>query len=475
MMNDTELCYLPATEALRLFRTHKLSPVELLEAQIKRADQVEPIINAFTDTFYDDALKKAKAAEKRYMAPQGRIRKLEGLTVAVKDEMEVKGQRNTQGSLTLKDYIATSTDPAVERLLRAGAIIHARTTTPEFSCAWITHTRLHGTTSTPWDPKYTSSGSSGGSAASLAAGTSSLATGSDIGGSIRGPAAACGVVGYKPPYGRVPQSPPFNLDWYCHVGPLARTVADCALMQNVMSGIHPKDITTLRQKVSLPYDYPGIEGWRIAFSLDVGNGVVAQEVEDATHRTMKVLEGLGARVEEVELGWGPEVKDAARSYLDHLFGRMLARAYEESPDLLCDYTKYYAQRAGTCGQEKFFWTYEICGRMYETMGPLLNKFDAFICPTFVTHEIRADQMPWETMSIRGRTIDTDYDCSLMPPFNMLSRLPVLAIPAGMAPNGLPVGIQVVARSYDDKRVFQLAAALENAQPWLDCADRRPNL
>ena len=90
-MNDTELCYLPATEALRLFRTHKLSPVELLKAQIKRADQVEPIINAFTDTFYDDALKKAKAAEKRYMAPQGRIRKLEGLTVAVKDEMEVNG------------------------------------------------------------------------------------------------------------------------------------------------------------------------------------------------------------------------------------------------------------------------------------------------------------------------------------------------------------------------------------------------
>src|SRR5210317_2275052 len=126
MMNNTELCYLPATEALQLFRTHKLSPLELLEAQIKRADQVEPIINAFTDTFYDEALKKAKAAEKRYMAPKGRIRKLEGLTVAIKDEMEVKGQRNTQGSLILKDYIATATDPAVERLLRAGAIIHAR-------------------------------------------------------------------------------------------------------------------------------------------------------------------------------------------------------------------------------------------------------------------------------------------------------------------------------------------------------------
>ena len=323
-MNDIDLCYLPATEALRLFRAHALSPVELLEAQIKRAEKVEPVINAFTDTFFDQAMEKAKAAEKRYMNPKSRLRKLEGLTIAIKDEMDVKGQRNTQGSLILKDYIATETDPAVERLLRAGAIVHARTTTPEFCSAWITHTRLHGTTSTPWNPKYTSSGSSGGSGASLAAGTSSLATGSDIGGSIRGPAAACGVVGYKPPYGRVPQPAPFNLDWYCHVGPMARTVADCALMQNVMSGVHPKDITTLRQKVTLPSEYSGIKGWRVAFTLDVGNGIVAEEVETATRQTMQMLEDLGAHVEEVELGWGPEVADAARSYLDHLFGRMLA-------------------------------------------------------------------------------------------------------------------------------------------------------
>ena len=131
-MNDIELCYLPAVEALRLFRAHALSPVELLEAQIKRAEQVEPIINAFTDTFFDQAMEKAKAAEKRYMNPKSRIRKLEGLTVAIKDEMDVKGQRNTQGSLILKDYVATATDPAVERLLRAGAIVHARTATPEF-------------------------------------------------------------------------------------------------------------------------------------------------------------------------------------------------------------------------------------------------------------------------------------------------------------------------------------------------------
>ena len=474
-MNDIELCYLPATEALRMFRSHALSPVELLEAQIKRTDQVEPTINAFTDTFFDQAMEQAKTAEKRYMNPKSRLRKLEGLTVAIKDEMDVKGQRNTQGSLILKDYVANATDPAVERLLRAGAIVHARTTTPEFCCAWITHSRLHGTTSTPWNPDYTSSGSSGGSGASLAAGTSSLATGSDIGGSIRGPAAACGVVGYKPPYGRVPQPYPFNLDWYCHVGPLARTVADCALMQNVMSGVHPKDITTLRQKVTLPAEYSGIDGWHIAFSMDVGNGVVAEEVETATRKTMQVLENLGASVEEIDLGWGPEVIDAARSYLDHLFGRMLAREYERHPDLVCDYTKYYAERSGTVGQEKFFWTYEVCGNMYETMGPLLNKFDAFICPTLVTHEVRANQKPWETMSVRGRTIDTDYESSLMPPFNMLSRLPVLAIPAGMAPNGLPVGIQVVARSYDDKRVFQLASAIEQAQPWLDCAARRPDL
>ena len=471
-VDSLELGYLPATEALALFRARELSPVEVLEAQIARAAIVEPVINAFSATCFDEARAAARVAEARYA--DGRARPLEGLTVGVKETMGVAGQVTTHGSLVHRDDPpAARSHPLVERLQDAGAIVHARTTSPEFACAWITATRLNGITRTPWDPQYTCGGSSGGSGASLAAETSTLATGSDIGGSIRSPAAACGVVGFKPPYGRNPEAAPANLDPYEQVGPLARTVADCALVQNVVAGVHPHDIATLRQRVRLPLQPAGIDGFRVAWTLDVGNGVVAPEVEAETHAALAALESAGARVEEVRLGWGDEVTIAAKAYLDHLFGRSFARICERHPDLVCDYTAWYAERAGTCDQELFLWTFEVAARMYDTVGPLLERYDALVCPTFVTHEIRANAMPWETVTVRGRTMPCDYEPSLMHQWNMLSRLPVLAVPAGISPNGLPVGIQIIARSYDDARVFRVGAALERQRPWLDAPERRP--
>ena len=272
---NVELCYLSATDQLRLFRSGELSPVEVLQAQLDRMTAVEPVVSAFTDTFPDEALAAARAAEAIYRSRPGDARPLEGLTVAIKDEMDVRGQRNTEGSLIYKDRIATEDHPVAERLQDAGAIFHARSATPEFCSAWVTTSRLHGTTRNPWNPELTPSGSSGGSASALAAGMTTLATCSDIGGSIRGPAAACGVVGYKPPYGRNPDVSPFNLDPYCHVGPLARTVADTALMQNVMSGVHPRDIATLREEMTIPRSFSDIAGTRIAWTLDVGNVVVS--------------------------------------------------------------------------------------------------------------------------------------------------------------------------------------------------------
>ncbi len=471
MTVDRDLCYLPAREQLAGFSSGELSPIEALQAQIERASEVEPVVNAFTDTYFDDALRQARAAADRYA--KGSARPLEGLTVAIKDEMPVAGQRNTEGSLIYRDRIETETHPVAQRLLDAGAIVHARTSTPEFCCAWTTTSRLHGTTVTPWDPRYTSSGSSGGSGAALASGTTTLATGSDIGGSIRGPAAACGVVGFKPPFGRNPDLPPFGLDMYNHVGPMARTVADCALLQNHMSGVHPLDQASLRDEVAIPFEHDRIAGLRIAYTFDVGNRVVAPEVEHHTKVALAHLEDQGATIEEVDLGWGPETASAARSYLDHLFGHALWREYEAHPDLLCDYTKFFAERSRSSTAEDFFSAYETAGQMYATLGPLLERYYALVCPTFVTHEMLAEQPPWEVMTVRGVEVDSDYECSLMPQFNMLSRLPVLAVPAGIADNGLPVGIQIVSRSYDDIRPFRVAAALERVAPWLDVTDRRP--
>ena len=249
-----DLCYLSATTALRLFRSRELSPAELTEAVIARAEAVEPAINAFAATYYEQALAQARAAAERYAGKGDPPRPLEGLLVAVKEEAPIAGQLNTLGSLPLRDVVAPETAVFVQRILDAGGIVHARTTTPEFSCAPVTWTKLWGVTRNPWHLDYSPGGSSGGSGAALAAGSTMLATGSDIGGSIRIPASFCGVVGFKPPYGRVPEVEVFNLDHYCHEGPMARTVADCALLENVIAGPDPSDVASLRPKLVIPAD-----------------------------------------------------------------------------------------------------------------------------------------------------------------------------------------------------------------------------
>ena len=296
-----ELCYLPASEAVALFRRRELSPVELMQATVDRVEDLDGVVNALPVRFFDEALAAARAAEARYAGRGPEPRPLEGLPVAVKDEVEVAGQPCTEGSLILKDAVAERTAACIQRIIDAGGIIHARSATPEFCCAAITDSRLWGVTRNPWNLEYSPGGSSGGSAAALAAGMASLATGSDIGGSIRIPASFCGVVGFKPPYGRVPQEPPFNLDHYCHDGPMARTVEDCRLLENVMAGPHRDDIVSLRPKLTIPADLPGVGGLRIAASADLGGFEVTAEVRENLRDAADVFRSLGAAVDEVGL------------------------------------------------------------------------------------------------------------------------------------------------------------------------------
>ncbi len=287
-----DLHYLSATDALARFRAKELSPVELMEAVIARAEAVEPVVNALAVTHFDEALAEAKAAADRYAGDGTAARPLEGLPVGIKDEVPVEGRPWSNGSLTMRDEIADHTAPIAERILAAGGIIHARTTTPEFSCAAFTHSRLWGVTRNPWSPGWGVGGSSGGSGASLAAGTSTLASASDIGGSIRLPASFNGVVGYKPPYGRVPDRPALQPRPLLSRRPMARTVADCALFENVIAGPHPHDVASLRPKVELPADPGDIEGLRVALACPLGDYPMDPEVEA---NTLAAADALGRR------------------------------------------------------------------------------------------------------------------------------------------------------------------------------------
>ena len=334
-----DLHYISATEALKRFKDRSLSPVELIKSIIKRAEKINPKINVLNFTFYEKAIEAAKVSENRFFSNK-EILPLEGIPMAIKDEEDIKGQPNTNGSLILKDRIAKKTMVDVERIINSGAVIHCRTTTPEFSTTSFTHSKLWGVTRNPWNLEYTPGGSSGGSGASLAAGCSTLATGSDIGGSIRIPASACGLVGFKPPHGRNPQAAPFNHDQYCVVGPMARTVKDCALMQNVMSGPHPKDITSLKPKLNIPDKFDNIKNWKIAYSMNLGFFEIDKEVEKNTLDIINKLKELGAKVEEVKLNWNKkELEDTCYNYYAHLFANFIAELIPEHGDQLTDYAK----------------------------------------------------------------------------------------------------------------------------------------
>lgn len=473
---DDDLLYITATEALRRFADRSLSPVELLAAQIARAEATAETVNAFTYTHFDEAMDAARAAEARWArgAPRGC---LDGLAVAIKDESFIAGRPTSSGSLIMKDVVGEHTSPMNLPILAEGAIVHARSATPEFSCAGVTWSRLWGVTRNPWNPDFTPGGSSGGAAAALTAGTTTLATGSDIGGSIRIPASCCGLVGFKPPYGRNPDDIPFNLDFFCHSGPLARSVRDAILLQNVMSGPSPHDIASLKPKLLLPDRYPGIKGWKIALSMDLGSFTVSDEVRANTLAAAQVLRDLGAIVEEVEIGWGPEVPEACMTYLTHLFGGALSRELAEHGDLMTSYCRKFAQDAQSSTAADFVGALQVAGEAYMKLGPLLEDYDGLICPTTALPAVPADFDPSkDRLEIAGVAVRPELGWVMTTPFNMMSRCPAITVPSGRAANGVPTGLQIVAPSYGDEAAFQLALAYETALGgWFGDAAGRPAL
>ncbi|MFF3756509.1 amidase [Streptomyces sp. NPDC002185] len=478
--SDLELAYLPATEALRRFRDRSLSPVELMTAVIARAEAVESEVNALAERTVELALAGAREAEARYAGKGDAPRALEGLPVATKEEQPLAGRRSTDGSLAFRDAIAEETHPVVERVQAAGGIVHARTTTPEFSCAAFTQSRLWGVTRNPWNPEFSPGGSSGGAGAALAAGETTLATGSDIGGSIRIPASFTGTVGYKPPYGRVPAMAPFNLDTYCHDGPMARTVADCALLQNVIAGPHPLDAVSLRPKVTLPERFDaladaGVAGLRVALSVTLGDWPVDPEVEAHTRAVAEALRAAGAVVEEVEVPiTRAVVTQAAMIHFGSVFGPYVASVAAEHGDLLTAYALDFAERTAEAVREpgSIMRGLELEASVQRTLGLLLDRHDLLLCPTMAVPGLRADDDHLATkVVIGGVELDSYLEAAMTTPFNIASRCPVLSVPSGLASNGVPTGVQLVGRTYDDLTVFRAAAAIEAVRPW----NRRPVL
>jgi len=475
MTDTSELPYLSATEALELFRSKELSPVELVTAVIARAEAVEPAINAFAESFFDEALDAAKAAEARYVAgdPLG---PLDGLPVAVKEEAPIAGQRNTLGSVPLRDVVAEETAVFVQRIIDAGGIVHARTTTPEFCSAPVTWSKLWGVTRNPWNGQYSPGGSSGGSGAALAAGSATLATGSDIGGSIRIPSSFCGVVGFKPPYGRVPEVPPFNLDHYCHEGPMARTVADCALLENVIAGPHHSDIASVRPKLEIPAALGSVAGMRIALSPDLGCYDVDADVAANTAAAADRLRDAGATVDQISLPWDlATIGRAVNIHFGMIFGASIKEIDDQFPAELTPYARRLAADAGAVSKDDFLAGLTLEAAIYAPLGQVLDEYDALVCPTFALPALPAEYDTGDPIEVNGRLVGQWLDVMMTLPFNIASRCPVLSVPSGLSRAGVPTGLSIVGKTYDDVTVFSVAAAHEERLPWFTTPGPRPAL
>lgn len=446
-MSDDELGRLSAVDALRAFRAGELSPVELLDATERRADLIEPSVRAISVRTSERARAAARESERRYATGEG-IRPLEGLPVLVKHLDDIAGDPADQASLLLDGRVAETTSTVAQRVLDAGAVVHGRSASPEFGVASFTHSHRYGITRNPWGLDFSPGGSSGGAAAALACGTTTLATGSDSAGSIRMPASLCGVVGYKPPTGHVPNDPRSATPDFLSHGPMARTVRDCALFYAVLS--------------DGPLSWPGggVRDVRVGVSVDVGGFPVEPAIKTLVEECGRALRPAALMPVEVPWVWSDLLR-AAQGYLDRTGGVELAQLAQGREELLCDYTLRQVHNARASRSEDLDACRAFQVRVRPRLHDLFEEIDVLLCPTlglngFEAGDGYADHGP----VIDGVEVHYPFDTHIPVAFNVFNECAALTVPCGMSPLGLPVGVQVVAPAVRESLVFRVAEAIE---------------
>ncbi len=455
---SADLCALTATELLEGYRKRELSPVEVAQAVLKRIETLNPRFNAFCFLEEEKTLEDAKASEARWSAgqPQGL---LDGVPVSIKDIILTKGWPTLRGSMTVAPTGPWEDDaPATARLREHGAVILGKTTTPEFGWKGITDSALTGITRNPWNPQKTPGGSSGGAAAAVAAGMGPLAVGTDGGGSIRIPCGFTGLFGLKPSFGRVPAWPLSPFGTVAHVGPITRSVADAALMLNVLSlpdardwHALPRESRDWRTGLDL-----GVKDLRIAYSPDLGYAKVDREVADLVRSSMKVFEDLGAKVEQKDPGF----ENPEPIFRTHWFSgaAFLMKTVKQKklvdPGLLA-----------VAAEGEKITAHELLDAQMQrgALGARMNLFhrdwDLLVTPTLAIPAFDAEKKAADAM-LHNRWIDwTPFSF----PFN-LTQQPAASIPCGFIRSGLPVGLHIVGPRYQDALVLRAARAFETARP-----------
>jgi aspartyl-tRNA(Asn)/glutamyl-tRNA(Gln) amidotransferase subunit A len=467
-VTEEELCYLPATELALAIRRKHISPVESVTAILDRVRRLEPRLNAMSNLLADSALARAAAAEAAAMRGET-LGPLHGVTVSIKDSSGMLGVSEEMGSHLCKGHVGTQDSIHVARLIAAGAIPLGKTTVSELTWSGLSRNPLTGITHNPWKHGFNAGASSAGAGVAAAAGYGPLHDGSDGMGSIRMPAHFCGVVGFKPTYGRVPHSPVSYTDSMSHIGPMTRTVADAALMLQVIAGPHYLDHTCIG---SAPPDYLAgliipLDRPRIAFSSNLGYARVDAEVAGIVESAVGAIQGdLQLPIELASPKPPADIADLAKLFLS-------AHMSTDAPSLPA-YESVMEPALVSCIRDGLritaldYMNARIQKHRYVAdIHTFFESYDFLLTPSvsvaaFPVDRIQPEhwpQHPWDYL------MWTPFSY----PFNF-SGNPAISVPCGFTAAGLPVGLQIVGRRFEELGVLKLAAAFERIRPW---ARRRP--
>ena len=463
---SNEIVAMTATELLSRYSNGSLSPVEVTKAMLEQVQALDSAVNAYCLVDEETTLEYARASEQRYQK-KTQAGLLDGVPVAVKDVFltpmwpTLKGSRTVDPASTLG-----KSAPCVAALERHGYVPLGKTTTPEFGWKGVTDSPLCGPTNNPWNPERTAGGSSGGTGAAVALGMGPIGLGTDAGGSIRIPAAFCGIVGHKPSFGEVPHWPASPFGTLAHAGPMTWTVEDCALLMNVICEADHRDTNAVPRR---HIDYlaqlrDGVAGMRIAFSPNLGHVEVTPEVEASLREAARVFSSLGASVVEVD----PSFSDPLGSF-GHLFYGGAANAMRDlgarKRELMDPQLVSVAEKAAKLSMLDYLGAMNERAALCERMASFHQKYDLLLTPTLPITAFKTNrEVPEDWPSTRWPTW-TPFTY----PFNMTGQ-PALSVPCGFCAEGLPIGLQLVGAKFDDARVLQAGYAYQRAAP---LTDRRP--
>lgn len=481
MPRVTDLLFLSAHRAAALIRRKRLSPVEYLDAVLAAVERQQPRLNCFVEVMADQARAAAKAAEAAVMAG-AKLGPLHGIPIGVKDLLDVQGAPTRMGSRIFDEAGPATADAIpVARLRAAGAILFGKTTTPEYGVKGLTDGPSFGITRNPWNLDRTSGGSSGGSAAAVAAGLGPMALGTDGAGSIRGPAACCGLVGLKPTLGAIPlEGARDGFGNNSYSGPMTRTVTDAALMYGVLRG--PAEADALSRdpwSAGAGPDAPlspgliggDLGGLRIGVFMRCANPRVAAEVAAGTRAALQAYADLGAEIEEVTdaIDW---IEFEGRVLYQANFTVLLAAQLPRFQNVMDPVTLEFMRRGEGFTLAQFREAQFARTRLFRQIQALLERYDVLMMPTMSRTALPAVfDAANDEVEVDGVTCGITRQGWTSPqyPFNLTGH-PALTVPSGFGADGLPFGLQIVGRWRAEADVLRLGAILEQARPW---AQHRP--